>query len=212
MPLFKKTKAQIFAENTADAEPADHFKVNEMPERLQPWAFKDYRVVQEVLKSGITAELIHLGLNELKFKRGDELILRQMTDAAAAGFLMLPDGTVPNPYRENAAWDCINAEYPSREIHRRRFEHWLAPIESPTRSTSPIEPSTPSIFDDPEQVISDERPSESPPSDFEIPSPPANNSPNPPQLLSPDSPLNPNFCDACGQDPCYQYHLPRYED
>ena len=85
---------------TTFAKADDHFLVREMPARLQPWADQDHRIVEEVLKKGVTEEFIHLNLPS--YKRGDEKLLREMVEAKKAGFLKNLEGKSVNPYKENA--------------------------------------------------------------------------------------------------------------
>ena len=173
MKLFKKTRAQIFEENTTEAEEADNFMVSEMPFHLQPWAFTDYRIVEKILKFGITADMMnkpYLCLPDQMFKRGERQIIKQMVQAAASGYLMLPNGHIPSPFIQNMTWDQTYRDYQIRDENWRRFNRRSARIASPARSDSPLEQSMPSMFDSKEQVISNEEVSSSPPSgDLEIP-------------------------------------------
>ena len=132
MALFKKTLAQIFAENTTEAEADDHFHISQMPVHLQPWAYKDHRVVEKVLGQGVTGDLTSLNLPT--YKRGDEKILREMLEAKKSGFLMDLDGKTFNPYEENAKWDTIHAMRCIESLHQKILSgqsspHQLKPRE-----------------------------------------------------------------------------------
>ena len=80
---------------TTEAAIDDHFKVSEMPKNLQKFAFLDPRIVERVLKNGVTLDLGYLNLPDLK--RGDFKILRKMLEARKAGFLLLPSEVFVNP-------------------------------------------------------------------------------------------------------------------
>ena len=87
--------AYFFNLLTSEATIDDHFKVSEMPQNLQKFAFIDPEIVERVLKNGITLDLSHLNLPGLN--KGDFKILAQMLDARKAGFLLLPGGVYVNP-------------------------------------------------------------------------------------------------------------------
>ena len=80
---------------TTEATIDDHFKVSEMPPNLQKFAFLDPKIVERVLKNGVTLDMGHLNLPELK--RGDFKILEKMLNARKAGFLLLPSEAFINP-------------------------------------------------------------------------------------------------------------------
>ena len=80
---------------TTEATIDDHFKVSEMPKNLQKFAFLDPKIVERILKNGVTLDLGYLNLPELK--RGDFKILNKMLDARKAGFLLLPSEVFVNP-------------------------------------------------------------------------------------------------------------------
>ena len=87
--------AYFFNLLTTEATIDDHFKVSEMPQNLQKFAFMDPEIVERVLKNGITLDLSHLNLPKLN--KGDFKILAQMLDARKAGFLLLPSKVYVNP-------------------------------------------------------------------------------------------------------------------
>ena len=80
---------------TTEATIEDHFKVSEMPQHLQKFAFLDPKIVERVLKNGITLDIGYLNLPKLK--RGDFRILTNMLEARKAGFLLLPSEVFINP-------------------------------------------------------------------------------------------------------------------
>lgn len=159
--------ANVFNKMTANARDEDHFMVAEMPTRLQPWANHDHRIVEKVLKQGVTSDLVHLNLPP--YKRGDEKILREMVEAKKAGFLKNLDGRSVNPYKEITKWNNIHAMYEIERLHRDACTR--QPVTPPTQA-SPIEPATPNdpVFNfNEEQVISCEKPARSPQSeDFDM--------------------------------------------
>ena len=81
---------------TTEATIEDHFKVESMPKHLQQFASLDQEILEKIIKTGITLEMSNLNLPQLY--RGDFEILREMTAAKKAGFLILLNGKIEEPY------------------------------------------------------------------------------------------------------------------
>lgn len=165
---------------TTEATIEDHFKVESMPKHLQQFASLDQEILEKIIKTGITLEMSNLNLPQLY--RGDFEILREMTAAKKAGFLILLNGKIEEPYEtflEKKIRERISSLKASPQIFSK--------LNKEKCSQPACEICVSLNYTDESEILNEE---------FEY---------------SPKSPARPFFCDLCNKDYCTTYHLPQYQ-
>ena len=128
----------------------DYCLVTNIPENLQIFVVLELKIVERVLKNGITLDLGFLNLPKLK--RGDFQILAKIVDARKSGCLQFHSGFFANPdiEKSHSVVQKVSSNSPAMEpqeishaLEHNRIDQMDSSDESSDEEPSPQSPARP---------------------------------------------------------------------